>query len=47
MSGRPRGNHPAAFKAKVALAAVRGALTLANDFLGGALSKAGLLSAKR
>jgi len=103
MSRRPRRNHTAAFKAKVALAAVRGELTLTelaqqfdvhpnqvtqwkaqllegaagvfesaagsgsatpaidlkslhakigeltleNDFLGGALSKAGLLSAKR
>lgn len=103
MSRRPRRNHTPAFKAKVALAAVRGELTLAelaqqfdvhpnqvtqwkaqllegaagvfgsaadsrpatpaidlkslhakigeltleNDFLGGALSKAGLLSAKR
>jgi transposase len=103
MSRRPRRNHTTAFKAKVALAAVRGELTLAelaqqfdvhpnqvtqwkaqllegaagvfgsaagnglaapavdlkslhakigeltleNDFLGGALSKAGLLSAKR
>jgi hypothetical protein len=47
MSRRPRRNHTPAFKAKVALAAVRGELTLENDFLGGALSKAGLLSAKR
>ena len=102
MSRRPRRNHSAAFKAKVALAAIKGEqtlaqlaeqfdvhpnqittwksqllegaagvfgqektetkeaavdlkalhakigeLTLANDFLEGALSKAGLLSAKR
>ena len=47
MNRRPRRNHAPAFKAKVALAAGRGELTLANDFLGGALSKAGLLSAKR
>ena len=95
MNRRPRRNHTPAFKAKVALAAVRGELTLTelaqqfdvhpnqvtqwkaqlqegaagvfgsaagsglaapavdlkslleNDFLGGALSKAGLLSAKR
>ena len=76
MSNRPRRNHSQAFKAKVALAAVKGAavvfgaepataepaisvtvlhaklgeLTLANDFLAGALGKgkAGLLpSAKR
>jgi transposase len=101
MSRRPRRNHTPAFKAKVALAAIRGEMTLAqlaehfdvhanqitswkaqlqegaadvfgpgggvvqpavdvkslhakigeltleNDFLGGALSKAGLLSAKR
>ena len=100
MSRRPRRNHTAAFKAKVALAAVKGektlaelaqmfdvhpnqitpwktqllegasevygseartepsvdlkalhakigALTLENDFLEGALSKAGLLSGKR
>ena len=30
MSRRPRRNHPPAFKAKVALAAVRGELTLAE-----------------
>ena len=101
MSRRPRRNHTPAFKAKVALAAIKGEMTLAqlaehfdvhpnqittwkaqlqegaadvfgpgvgapqpaidvkslhakigeltleNDFLGGALSKAGLLSAKR
>lgn len=100
MSRRPRRNHTPAFKAKVALAAIKGdktladlaqqfdvhpnqitqwkgqllegaagvfgsgaraepaidlkslhakigELTLENDFLGGALSKAGLLSAKR
>ena len=51
MSKRPRRNHSPAFKAKVALAAVKGEKTLAelaNDFLPGALGKAGLLpSAKR
>ncbi len=47
MSRRPRRNHSAAFKAKVALAAVIGELTLENDFLEVALTKAGLLSAKR
>lgn len=48
MSRRPRRNHSPAFKAKVALAAVKGEKTLANDFLAGALGKAGLLpSAKR
>ena len=87
MSRRPRRNHSPAFKAKVALAAIKGdrtlaqlseqfdvhpnqittwkaqlessavdvkslhakigELTLENDFLEGALSKAGLLSAKR
>lgn len=69
MAKRPRRNHTPAFKAKVALAAVRGEktivelaqqfdvvktlhakigeLTLENDFLSGALGKAGLLSAKR
>jgi transposase len=63
MTRRPRRNHSPAFKAKVALAAVRGEkstpatptvdvktlhakigeLTLENDFLSGALGKAGLL----
>lgn len=52
MSKRPRRNHSPAFKAKVALAAVKGEktlhakigeLTLVNDFLSGALGKAGLL----
>jgi len=38
MTKRPRRNHSPAFKAKAALS---------NDFLSGALSKAGLLSAKR
>ena len=75
MNKRPRRNHSSAFKAKVALAAVKGdrtldqlaehsataapavdvkslhakigELTLENDFLEGALTKAGLLSAKR
>ncbi len=48
MSRRPRRNHSPEFKAKVALAAAKGELTLANDFLAGALGKAGLLpSAKR
>jgi transposase len=70
MSRRPRRNHTPGFKAKVALAAVKGdrtiaqlaehfdvhvkslhakigELTLENDFLEGALTKAGLLSAKR
>ena len=85
MSKRPRRNHTPAFKAKVALAAVKGdrtvaqleggaadvfgpgggngatqpaidvkslhakigELTLENDFLEGALGKAGLLSARR
>ena len=81
MSKRPRRNHAAAFKAKVALAAIKGEkqllegaagifgaearpdaapaidlkslhakigeLTLENDFLESALSKAGLLGAKR
>ena len=39
--------HTPAFKAKVALAAIKGELTLENDFLEGALTKAGLLSARR
>ena len=84
MQRRPRRNHTSAFKAKVALAAIKGdrtlaqlesgaadvfgpgsgsaaqpaidvkslhakigELTLENDFLEGALTKAGLLSAKR
>ena len=56
MSKRQRRNHAPASKAKVALAAVRGEktlhakigeLTLSNDFLSGALTKADLLSAKR
>jgi len=60
MAKRPRRNHSPAFKAKVALAAVKGEKTLAElaqqfdvhpnqvtDFLEGALTKAGLLSAKR
>ena len=78
MSKRPRRNHSPAFKAKVALAAVKGEktlaelaqqydvhpnlinqgrsrllhakigeLTLANDFLAGALGKAGLLPSAR
>ena len=55
MSRRARRNHTPAFKAKVALAPVNlkalhariGELTLENDFLEGALTKAGLLSAKR
>jgi transposase len=84
MSRRPRRNHTSTFKAKVALAAVKGdrtlaqleggaadvfgsvggsaaqpaidvkslhakigELTLENDFLEGALTKVGLLSAKR
>ncbi len=34
MSKRPRRNHTAAFKAKVALAAVKGEKTLAELFLG-------------
>jgi transposase len=52
---RTRRVHAAGFKAKVALAAIDvktlhakiGELTLENDFLSGALTKAGLLSAKR
>ena len=48
MTKRTRRNHSPAFKAKVALAAVRGEKTLVNDFLSGALGKAGLWpSAKR
>jgi hypothetical protein len=68
MTRRTRRTHAPAFKAKVALAAIKGEktlaesapavdvkafhakigeLTLENDFLSGALSKAGLLSAKR
>ena len=47
MSRRARRHHTPAFKAKVALAAIKGELTLENDFLEGALSKAGLLSARR
>ncbi|GAB6852877.1 transposase [Paraburkholderia kururiensis] len=70
MTKRTRRTHSAAFKAKVALAAVKGEraagpvsseppvdvktlhakigqLSLENDFLSGALTKAGLLSAKR
>jgi hypothetical protein len=47
MSRRARRSHTPAFKAKVALAAVNGELTLENDFLEGALGKAGLLSARR
>jgi len=48
MTKRTRRNHSPAFKAKVALAAKIGELTLVNDFLSGALGKAGLLpSAKR
>jgi len=46
-----RRNHSPEFKAKVAmekeLHAKIGELTLENDFLEGALAKAGLLSAKR
>ena len=51
-----RWNHGATFKAQVALAAVKGEKTLhakigqrtlENDFLEGALTKAGLLSATR
>jgi hypothetical protein len=47
MTRRARRTHSPVFKAKVALAAIKGELTLENDFLAGALSKAGLLSAKR
>ena len=47
MNRRARRTHTPAFKAKVALAAIKGELTLENDFLEGALTKAGLLSAKR
>ena len=56
MTRRMRRNHSPAFKAKVALAAIKGEktlhakigeLALENDFLSGALGKAGLLSAKR
>ena len=65
MTKRTRRNHTPAFKAKVALAALKGEktlaeladvktlhakigeLTLENDFLAGALTKAGMLSAKR
>lgn len=46
MSKRPRRKHSPAFKAKVALAAVKGEKTLTNDFLAGALGKAGLLRAQ-
>jgi transposase len=44
MSKRPRRNHSPAFKAKHAKI---GELTLENNFLEGALSKAGLLNARR
>ncbi len=65
MTRRTRRNHTPGFKAKVAIAAIKGDRTLAqlseqfdvhpnqitswmeNDFLEGALTKAGLLSAKR
>jgi len=55
MSRRPRRNHTPAFKAKVAGAEVDvkalhakiGQLALENDFLESALTKAGMLSAKR
>jgi transposase len=67
MTKRSRRTHSPAFKAKVALAAIKGEktepkeaavdlkgvhakigeLTLENDFLSGALTKAGLPSAKR
>jgi hypothetical protein len=46
MTRRPRRNHNPAFKAKVALAAIRGELTLENDFLAEALGKAKLLGGK-
>jgi hypothetical protein len=41
MSKRPRRNHSPAFKAKVALSAVKGENTLVNAFLESALGKAG------
>lgn len=59
MSKRKRRNHLPVFKVKVARAALKGEktlaelvqqigeLTLTDDFLSGALGKAGLLSAKR
>ena len=47
MSRRSRRNHGTGFKAKVALAAIKGEKTLENDFLSAALGKAGLPSAKR
>ena len=47
MTRRTRRNHSPAFKSKVALTAIKGELTLENDFLEGALTKAGLLSARR
>ena len=42
-SKRRRRNHSPAFEAKVALAAVKGEKSLANDFLAGVLGKAGVL----
>lgn len=52
MTKRTRRNHRPAFKAKVAVAAIKGDKALGelapeNDFLSGALSKAGMLSARR
>lgn len=55
MTRRLRRNHSPAFKAKVATSAVDvkmlcakiGELTLENDFLSGALGKAGLLGGKK
>jgi transposase len=49
MTRRARRNHTPAFKAKVALAAIKGEKTLAElaQFFDGALGKAGMLSAKR
>lgn len=43
MSKRRRRNDSPALEAKVALAAVKGEKSLANDFLTGVLRKAGLL----
>lgn len=43
MSKRRRRNDSPALEAKVALAAVKGEKSLANDFLAGVLRKAGLL----